>query len=56
MKKQAIIPAILISLAYLSLIFLTLYFRENLSQSINIDGSDPFSAIILIVYGIHVIK
>lgn len=57
MKKSIIIiPAILISLAYLSPIFILFYFRENLSQSINTDGSDPFSAMIFIAYGVHIIR
>ena len=56
MKKLKSVPTILISLLYLSPIFITIYFRENLSQSINTDGSDPFSAMILVAYGIHVIR
>ena len=56
MKKLKSVPTTLISLLYLSPIFITIYFRENLSQSINTDGSDPFSAMILVAYGIHVIR
>ena len=56
MKKPIIISVVLISLAYLSPIFTAFYCRENLSQSIKIDGSDPFSAMILIAYGIHVVR
>ena len=56
MKKPTNIFKILISLSYLSPVFAALYLRENLSQFIKIDGSDPFSAMILIAYGVHVVR
>ena len=56
MKKLTNISKTLICLSYLSPAFVALYFKENLTQSINIDGSDPFSAMILIAYGIHVMR
>ena len=56
MKKSTTIPSLLISLAYLSPIFTIFYFRNELAQSIKTDGSDPFSSMILIAYGIHIIR
>ncbi len=56
MKKSNIISIILVSLAYLSPIFTTIYFRNELSQSINLDGSDPFSGMIIGAYIIYLFK
>ena len=56
MKNRNIVSIILISLAYLSPIFTTLYFRNELSKTINLDGSDPFSAWIIVAYLVHIFK
>lgn len=56
MKKKNITSILLISFAYLSPIFTTIFFRNELSNSVSLDGSDPFSAMIIIAYGIQIFK
>lgn len=56
MKKPNPAIAVMISLAYLSPIFIAFYFREKLSLTINTDGFDPFSVPTLAAYGSHVFR
>jgi hypothetical protein len=56
MKKQNITSIALISLAYLSPVFVTLYFREKLFHSMNPKMFDFFSGMMIVFYGVHIFK
>jgi hypothetical protein len=57
MKKLNKISTVLVSLAYLSPVFMAIYFREKLFQSIN-TGSFNLSLVTMMVipYGIHIFR
>jgi hypothetical protein len=56
MKKLNKISTVLISLAYLSPIFIAIYFREKLFQSINTGSFNLLSGMMVIPYVIHVFR
>jgi hypothetical protein len=56
MKKLNKFSTILISFAYLSPVFIAIYFREKLFQSINTGSFNLFSGMMVIPYGVSIFR